>query len=203
MKKALIIIDIQNDFTQGGALEVPNADEIIPIINELQPDFDYVFATQDWHPANHGSFASNHVGKNPFDRIQLYGLEQTLWPDHCIQGSNGAEFHPDLETSHIQAIIRKGMDSKVDSYSGFYDNGRKRQTGLAGLLKGLEIKHLFFCGLAADYCVYFSIKDALAEGFKCILLTDATKPISEAAYKDIQKELISQGVQMIVAEDSI
>lgn len=197
MIKALIIIDIQNDFTEGGSLEVPNANEIIPIVNDLQKHFDLIIATQDWHPANHGSFASNHPGKKPFEVIKLNGLDQVLWPDHCIQGSHGAEFHPNLQTKKIHTIFRKGMDPEIDSYSGFYDNGQRKSTGLAGFLKGLEIEHLYFCGLAADYCVYYSIKDAIREGFKCSLFLDATKAISSDNYSSIKKELANLGVELI------
>ena len=201
MNEALIIIDIQRDFTRGGALEVPRGEEIIPLINQLQERFDFVFATQDWHPPAHRSFASNHEGREPFDVVELNGLEQTLWPDHCIQSTRGAEFHPALKTDKIQAIFRKGMDPDIDSYSGFYDNGHRRQTGLNGFLKGLEIKQLCFCGLAADYCVYFSIKDALQEGFDCTLFLDATKPISEPQFAEIKNELGQQGVQLITGKD--
>ncbi|MBK8504245.1 MAG: bifunctional nicotinamidase/pyrazinamidase [Saprospiraceae bacterium] len=197
MSQALLIIDIQNDFTEGGSLEVPGAHHIIPLVNQLQNQFELVIATQDWHPRDHGSFASNYSGKKPFEIIDLYGLEQVLWPDHCIQQNRGAEFHQELKTNKIQTIFRKGMDPKIDSYSGFYDNGHKKQTGLTGYLKGLRIQHLYFCGLAADYCVYYSIKDALAEGFKCSLFVEATKAISIARFDDIKKELKDLGVVLI------
>jgi nicotinamidase/pyrazinamidase len=200
MGQALIIIDIQNDFTEGGSLEVPGAHQIIPLVNQLQNQFEMVVATQDWHPADHGSFASNHTGQKPFEIIDLYGLEQVLWPDHCIQKSRGAEFHPELNTNKIQAIFRKGMDAKIDSYSGFYDNGHKKQTGLGGYLRGMDVQHLFFCGLAADYCVYYSIKDALAEGFKCSLFVDAVRAISITRFEAMKKELKDLGVALIVEE---
>lgn len=197
MNKALIIIDIQNDFTEGGSLEVPNANEIIPVVNDLQQQFELIFATQDWHPANHGSFASKHQGRKTFEVIDLNGLDQVLWPDHCIQGSQGAEFHIDLKTEKIQTIFRKGMDPEIDSYSGFYDNGHRRSTGLSGFLKGLQIEHLYFCGLAADYCVYYSIKDAIQEGFKCSLFLNATKAISDENLLLIKKELQNLGVELV------
>ena len=196
MKDALIIIDIQNDFTAGGSLAVPEGNEIIPIVNQLQNQFDLVVATQDWHPKNHGSFASNHPGKKAFETIDLNGLEQILWPDHCVQESPGAHFHPDLQTEKIQTIFRKGMDPAIDSYSGFYDNGHRKSTGLSGYLKGLEVKHLYFCGLAADYCVYYSLKDAIKEGFRCTLFSDATKAISVENFSVIKKELIQMGVEL-------
>ena len=202
MNHALLIIDIQNDFTEGGTLEVPDGNEIIPVVNKLQVQFELIIATQDWHPPDHGSFASNHAGKKPFQLTDLYGHEQVLWPDHCIQGSRGAEFHPELETHKIQAIFRKGMDPKIDSYSGFYDNGHQKQTGLTGYLKGLAIDHLFVCGLAADYCVYYSIRDALAEGFSCSLFVDATRAIEITRFDDIKKELEDLGVELISGSGS-
>ena len=197
MNRALIIIDVQNDFTPGGSLAVAEGDLIIPKINAWQKDFDLVVATQDWHPADHGSFASNHQGKKPFEEIDLFGLPQTLWPDHCLQGSAGAAFHPDLKTDKVSAIFRKGMDKKVDSYSGFFDNGHRHQTGLSGYLQGLEIDHLFFCGLAADYCVYFSIKDAVELGFHSTLFTNGTKPISHDRYEQQARELSDMGVELV------
>lgn len=197
MRKALIIIDLQNDFMAGGSLAVPEGEKIIPEVNRLQDDFDLIIATQDWHPANHGSFASQHPGKKPFETGDLNGLEQVFWPDHCIQGSHGALFHPDLRTEKINAIIRKGMDAGIDSYSGFYDNGRRKKTGLTGFLKGLDVDHLFFCGLAADYCVYYSIKDAIEEGFRCSLFLPATRALSHENFEEIKKELSEKKVELI------
>jgi len=133
--RALIIVDIQNDFTKGGSLEVPDGEAVVPIINDLQKYFELIVATQDWHPPDHKSFASNHKGRKPFETITLNGLEQVLWPDHCIQGSTGASFHGDLDMKKVSAIFRKGVDSEVDSYSGFYDNGHRRNTGLTGFLR--------------------------------------------------------------------
>ena len=195
--KALILIDIQNDFIPGGSLEVPHGDEIIPVVNELQDKFDLVVATQDWHPQNHVSFASNHDGKEPFDEIELDDIEQILWPDHCVQNSEGAEFHPDLKTKKVEAIIRKGMDPKIDSYSGFYDNGHKKSTGLAGYLREKNVDELYFAGLAADVCVYFSIKDALNEGFSVTLIEDATRAIDNDKFVEMKKELQEKGMKVI------
>src|SRR5690606_2099670 len=127
--RALIIVDIQNDFVTGGKLEVPNGEQIIPLVNMLSEKFDLVVATQDWHPQDHKSFASNHPGKAPFEKIMLEGLEQVLWPDHCVQGSRGADFHPQLQMDRVEAIFRKGMTTTIDSYSGFFDNGHKKATG--------------------------------------------------------------------------
>ncbi len=181
--KALIVVDVQNDFVPGGALAVNGGDEVIPVINELQPHFDLVVATQDWHPRNHKSFASNHPKRVPFETIDLNGLEQVLWPDHCIQGTSGAEFHPDLDTIRFEAIFRKGTDPEIDSYSGLYDNGRRKSTGLSGYLRERNVSKVFVCGLAADYCVYFTAKDLLTEGFKTFFIEDATRAISQDGYQ--------------------
>jgi nicotinamidase/pyrazinamidase len=197
--RTLVIIDVQNDFTPGGSLEVPGGDKIITIINAIQHKFDLVIATQDWHPQNHVSFASNHDGKKPFDKIEWHGMEQILWPDHCVQNSNGAEFHPELNLEKVEAIFRKGMDRKIDSYSGFYDNGHEKDTGLAGYLHGRKANNLWFCGLAADFCVQFSINDALDEGFSATLIEDATRPIDAGEFKRIKQELTKKGCKIITS----
>lgn len=194
--KALILIDIQNDFIPGGSLAVPKGDEIIPVVNRLQEKFDLVVATQDWHPKNHISFASNQNGKDPFDKIELEEMEQILWPDHCLQNSKGAEFHPDLNTTKVEAIIRKGMNPEIDSYSGFYDNGHKKSTGLAGYLREKGVDELYFCGLAADVCVYFSLKDALEEGFSATLIEDATRALDDDKFAEMKKELVDKGMKV-------
>jgi nicotinamidase/pyrazinamidase len=199
--KTLIICDVQNDFLPGGSLEVPKGDEIIPVINRVQQEFELVIATQDWHPSNHISFASNHPDKRPFDKIEWQGMEQVLWPDHCVQGSKGAEFHQALELNKVEAIFRKGMDSEIDSYSGFYDNGHKKDTGLAGYLRGRNSKELFFCGLAADVCVWYSILDACNNGFSVTLLEDATKPINMKDFEDIKKKMQQLGVRILFSAD--
>ncbi|HZL12463.1 MAG TPA: bifunctional nicotinamidase/pyrazinamidase [Prolixibacteraceae bacterium] len=195
--KALILVDVQNDFMPGGSLEIAGGDTIVPVINQLLPKFELVVATQDWHPANHKSFAGNHKGKKPFDTIELMGMQQVLWPDHCVQGTKGAEFHPQLETNKISAIFRKGINPEIDSYSGFYDNGHQQSTGLAGYLRDKGVKELYFCGLAADICVYFTIKDALAEGFKAVLIEDATCPLDENEFVKIRKELQEKDVEIM------
>lgn len=199
--KTLIIIDAQNDFMPGGALEVPRGDKIIPVINKIQPVFDLVILTQDWHPETHSSFASSHSGKEPFDTIEWQGQQQVLWPDHCVRESEGAEFHPALETKPAEAIFRKGMDPDIDSYSGFYDNGHKKTTGLAGFLRERGAKDLFFCGLAADVCVNFSVRDALSEGFSVTLIEDATQPIEEQKFQDIKKQLADKGCRFITHDE--
>ena len=199
--KALIIIDVQNDFLPGGALAVADGDAIIPIVNNLQSKFDLVVATQDWHPLNHKSFASNHIDKHHFDEILLNGLPQVLWPNHCVQGTTGANFSKDLNTNRISAIVRKGMDLEVDSYSGFFDNNKQTSTGLLGLLREKKVTDVYVCGLAADYCVYFTAKDAVAHGFNTFFIEDATKAISIEQYKQIKPELKKNKVVFISSKE--
>lgn len=199
--KALLVIDVQNDFLPGGSLAVPDGDAIVPVINVLAPQFDLVVATQDWHPPDHASFASNHEGREPFEQIELHGLPQTLWPDHCVQGSRGAELAAALETRRLEAIFRKGTDPAIDSYSGFYDNGHRKTTGLAGYLREKGARELYFCGLAADICVYFSMKDALEEGFPITLIEDATRPLVENDYRDQREALRQQDVSFVSSQD--
>lgn len=201
MTKALIIVDIQNDFTTGGALEVRQGETIIPIVNQLQAHFDLVIATQDWHPKNHKSFASNHAGKRPFEQIVLEGLDQVLWPDHCIQGTPGAAFHPALNLNRTEAIFRKGMDASIDSYSGFYDNGHRRSTGMAGYLRERGAQEVFICGLAGDYCAYYSAKDAISEGFTTFLIEDATRSIDDKGFIAAKADLKSLGGSIINSTD--
>ncbi|WP_423818852.1 bifunctional nicotinamidase/pyrazinamidase [Salinimicrobium sp. TIG7-5_MAKvit] len=191
--KTLIIVDAQIDFMPGGALEVKGGDRIIPVINQILPKFELVVATQDWHPKEHKSFAVNHPGKNEFEVIDLNGLEQKLWPVHCVQGTKGANFHPNLETKPIEAIFRKGMDPEIDSYSGFFDNGHKKITGLGGYLKERGAVELYFCGLAADICVYFSLLDALKAGFKATLIEDAAVPLLPEEFDKIREDIIRNG----------
>lgn len=200
--KALIIVDIQNDFVAGGSLEVPFGEQIIPLVNELSTSFELVVATQDWHPPSHKSFASNHGEKKPFDKIILGGLDQVLWPEHCIQGSSGAAFHQDLDMNRVEAIFRKGMDPDIDSYSGFYDNGHKKSTGLEGYLKARGVKEVYVCGLAGDYCVYFTAKDALHAGFKTYLIEDATRSINNKDFEKA-KEDIRRSAGVIIDSDQI
>jgi len=199
--RALLIVDVQNDFLPGGSLEVPGGAAVISVINSLQDNFDLVVATQDWHPSDHGSFASNHEGKEPMEKTQLNGLEQILWPDHCIQESKGAEFPEDLETKKIEAIFRKGMDNGIDSYSGFYDNGHKKSTGLADFLKGRNVVDLYVTGLAGDICVNYTVLDALKEGFKTKLIIDATRPVDEQDFKEAVENMKAKGADIIQSED--
>lgn len=199
--KALVIIDMQNDFIPGGSLAVTDGETIIPIINKLQEKFELVLATQDWHPRDHSSFAKNHPGKKEFENIQINKLEQTLWPVHCVQNSFGAEFHTDLNTQKFEAIFRKGTNKEMDSYSGFFDNAHLKSTGLAGYLEDKGVSTLYFCGLAADYCVYYSIMDALNEGFEAILIEDATKAISEEKFIEAKKEILQAGGSIITSKE--
>jgi nicotinamidase/pyrazinamidase len=201
LMKTLVVIDVQNDFMPGGPLEVAHGNAIIPIINKVQGFFDLVVATQDWHPKNHTSFASSHLNKKPFDKIVLHGLQQVLWPDHCIQGSSGAELHHDLESDRFAAIFRKGMNIEVDSYSGFYDNNHQLSTGLSGYLKDKGISDVYFCGLAADICVYYSMLDSILEGFSATLIEDASRPLYPDKFDDIKCELAKQGVRIIKSNE--
>ncbi len=195
--KALVIVDIQNDFMPGGPLEVPQGDKVVPMINNLQKYYDLVVATQDWHPANHISFASNHPGKKPFDEIKINGMIQTLWPDHCVQGTKGAELYPELDTRNIAAIFRKGMDPGIDSYSGFYDNDHITGTGLSVYLKDKGVSEVHFCGLAGDICVYYTIIDSINEGFISTLIEAATRPLDQNIYNKQKDELKTLDVRII------
>ena len=175
--RTLVLVDLQNDFLPGGALAVPGGDEVIPIANRLQERFDLVVATQDWHPLRHGSFASCYPGKKPGDLSELAGLPQVLWPDHCVQGTAGADFAEALETNRVEAIFRKGTDPRIDSYSGFFDNGHRKSTGLGDYLKGRGASEIYLLGLATDYCVKFTALDARKLGFRVSLVEDASRGV--------------------------
>lgn len=177
MAQALLVIDMQNDFCPGGALEVPGGDEIVPGINALMADFDTVILTQDWHPAGHSSFASEHAGKAPFDMVEMPYGPQVLWPDHCVQGSQGAAFHAGLATAPAQAIIRKGFRRQIDSYSAFFENDHATPTGLHGLLGERGISHLTMVGLATDFCVKYSAVDGAGLGYDVTLRDDLCRGI--------------------------
>ena len=194
---ALLLIDIQNDFMPGGRLAVPDGDAILPLVNALQPQFDLVVASQDWHPAGHRSFASSHPGQAAYDEITWQGLPQMLWPDHCVQATPGADLHPTLDTRRVEAIFRKGTDPDIDSYSAFFDNGHRKATGLAAYLRGRGVTRVYLAGLAADYCVYFSAKDALAEGFETIVLAEATRAISVEGWAAAQADLRQRGGHVV------
>jgi nicotinamidase/pyrazinamidase len=199
--KALILVDIQHDFLPGGALEVPEGDAIIPVANKVQEHFELVVATQDWHPSNHGSFASNHEGKEPMEKTELAGMEQVLWPNHCVQGSSGAAFPEQLNMNRVEAIFRKGMDPEIDSYSGFFDNGHKKSTGMADYLKGRKVDTVYVVGLAADVCVNYTLADALELGFNAVLIEDGTRPIDKQAYEKALKELKEKGLKIMKSSE--
>jgi nicotinamidase/pyrazinamidase len=173
----LVLVDIQNDFMPGGALAVADGDAIVPLVNRLAARFDHVVATQDWHPAGHSSFASSHPGHDPFSAVEMsYGI-QTLWPDHCVQGTRGADLHKDLLAGRAELIVRKGFRAGIDSYSAFMENDRRTSTGLAGYLRDRGFTRLFFAGLATDFCVGWSVQDARGAGFEAVLVADACRAI--------------------------
>jgi nicotinamidase/pyrazinamidase len=173
----LLVIDVQNDFCPGGNLAVPEGDRVVPVINRLAHRFQHVVATQDWHPSGHHSFASSHAGKQPYDTVEVAYGRQILWPDHCVQGTDGAEFHPDLALPHLELVIRKGFRPHIDSYSAIYENDHKTPTGLAGYLRERGIKRVFVAGLALDFCVRYSAEDARREGFDVVVIEDACRGI--------------------------
>ena len=198
MKKALLVIDVQNDFCPAGALEVAAGNEIIPYINEEMAKYDCVVLTQDWHPKGHSSFATSHEGKNPLELIKMPYGDQVLWPDHCVQGSKGAEFHPDLNIEQANAIIRKGSNPFIDSYSAFFENDRKTPTGLDGYLKSLEIEKINLVGLATDFCVNYSAQDAANLGYKVSVLEKMCRAIDlNGSLAAAKSEMQDCGVEFI------
>lgn len=176
----LLVIDVQNDFCPGGALAVNDGDAVVPTINRISQRFGHVVLTQDWHPAGHSSFASSHPGASPFESIAMPYGPQTLWPDHCVQGTDGAAFHPDLSTVSAELVIRKGFRREIDSYSAFYENDRQTPTGLAGYLRERGLARIFLVGLATDYCVYYSAVDARRLGFDAVVIESACRAIDLA-----------------------
>ena len=176
--KALILVDIQNDFLPGGALAVAEGDLVVPVANQLAPHFDLVVATQDFHPAEHGSFAPNHVDKSPYEVIDLHGLPQVLWPVHCVEGSPGADFAPGLDLDQVEYVFPKGTDPDIDSYSGFFDNGRRKSTGLGEFLQEKGVEEVFVMGLATDFCVKFTALDAVSLGFSTYLIRDGVRGVN-------------------------
>lgn len=175
---ALLLIDIQNDFLPGGALAVPDGDAVIAVVNRLQTRFDLVVATQDWHPADHGSFAANHPGRRVGELIELDGLEQRLWPVHCVQGTPGAELAAELDQSRVARVFRKGVDPNIDSYSGLFDNGHRRATGLGDYLREQGVQNVYLAGLATDYCVKFTALDCRQLGFNTYFIEDACRGVN-------------------------
>ena len=179
-KDALIVVDVQNDFCPGGSLAVKNGNEIIPVINKVQKNFNFIFYTQDWHPLDHSSFSTNNPGKDVFSTIDMFYGKQVIWPPHCVFNTEGAKFHKDLKVEEAKTIIRKGYRKEIDSYSGFYENDRKTPTGLHGILTDLGIKRVFICGLALDFCVNYTAIDAIKLGYEAIVLENATLPVNLA-----------------------
>ena len=190
---ALVVIDVQNDFCPGGALEVPGGDAVVPVINRIAPRLPVCILAQDWHPPGHLSFASSHEGKSPFETTTLAYGEQVLWPDHCVQGTDGAAFHRDLATDGADLVLRKGFRPSIDSYSAFYENDRSTVTGLSGYLRSRGISRLFFVGLATDFCVAYSALDGAREGFEVAVVEDACRGI------DLEGSLAAAWDQMAAA----
>ena len=201
--RALILVDLQNDFLRGGALAVPDGNLVLPIANRLADVFPYVAATQDWHPANHGSFASQHPGAQVGDVIELDGLPQILWPDHCVQHSHGAEFAAELRADLIHTVFCKGCDPRVDSYSGFYDNGHRHATGLGDDLRARKIKEIAVLGLATDYCVKLTVLDALREGFATSVVEDGCRAVELEAGDGAKalREMHEAGAKIVQSVD--
>lgn len=195
----LILIDLQNDFMPGGALPVPRGNEVLAVANRLAPLFEHVVATQDWHPDDHRSFASQHPGHKPGDIVQLAGLDQVLWPDHCVQESPGAEFHEGLDSSLVHAVFRKGTDRNLDSYSAFFDNAHRRSTGLGEHLRQRGVDEVYLLGLATEYCVKFSAMDAVALGMRTRVLHEGCRGI-DLSRGDVQRawdEMLEAGIDVV------
>ena len=195
--KTLVIVDVQNDFIKGGSLEVPEGQNVIEPINNIIKDYDLVIATKDWHPKDHVSFASNHKDKNIGDVIKVNGIDQTLWPDHCIQNSFGSDFPSNLDVSNVQKIIFKGNDSSIDSYSGFFDNRNIRATGLSEYLKQNGVLQVDCVGLATDYCLKYTALDSLSEGFQTRVIIDCIRGIDEKGCEMALEEMKSKGIKLI------
>ena len=197
----LLVVDVQNDFCPGGALAVAEGDAVVPVINRLAARFAHVLLTQDWHPPGHESFASSHPGRQPFETIQVAYGPQTLWPDHCVQGTRGAAFHDGLETTRAELIVRKGFRRGIDSYSAFYENDHATATGLTGYLRGRNFKRVYLTGLATDYCVHFSAVDAAKEGFEAVVVEDACRAIDlEGSLAAAKAAMAEAGVTFVTSE---
>ena len=195
--KTLVIVDLQNDFLNGGSLEIPNANEIIKPINDILDNYDLIVATKDWHPEDHLSFSSNHEGKSNGDTIRINGIKQVLWADHCIKDSDGSNFPVELDSDKIDKIIYKGMDSGIDSYSGFFDNSKNKSTGLSEFLKEKKIEKIDFVGLATEYCLKFTALDSISEGFYTRVITKCIKGIDSNDCRLAFEEMRSQGIVLI------
>ena len=194
----LLIIDVQSDFCSGGKLAVADGDAVVPVINQLAKRFQHVALTQDWHPSNHSSFATSHPGSAPFDIVSMPYGKQTLWPDHCVQGTPGAAFHSQLETERAELVIRKGFRREINSYSAFYENDRRTPTGLAGYLRECGLQQIFLVGLATDFCVYYSAVDARRLGFAAVLIETGCRAIDLAGSLDAAwRGMAAAGVQRV------
>ncbi|WP_233863323.1 bifunctional nicotinamidase/pyrazinamidase [Paraburkholderia adhaesiva] len=198
----LLLVDLQYDFMPGGALAVADGDEVVPVVNRLAQGFEHVVLTQDWHPAQHVSFAANHAGRQPFETITLPYGEQVLWPTHCVQGTEGAALHRGLDVPHARAVIRKGHHADVDSYSAFLEADRTTPTGLAGYLRDTGVKRVYCCGLATDYCVAWSALDARAAGFEVVLIEDASRAIDlNGSLAAAWQQLLAAGVRRTQSDE--
>jgi len=197
----LLVVDVQNDFCPGGALAVPQGDEVVKPINRLAQSFAHVILTQDWHPRGHHSFASTHPGRRPFEVIAAAYGPQVMWPDHCVQGSAGADFHPGLHVPHAELVLRKGFRRSIDSYSAFYENDRKTPTGLAGYLRERGFRRVVLAGLATDFCVRYSAEDARREGFTAVVAEDACRGIDiDHSMDETHRSFARSGVELAVAD---
>ena len=202
MTEALLIIDVQNDFCPGGALAVPEGDRVVPLINAMQDRFDAVVLTQDWHPAEHSSFAANHAEAEPFSMVEMPYGPQVLWPVHCVQGSTGAEMHPELDTTRADLVIRKGFRAEIDSYSAFFENDHLTVTGLTGYLRERGIESVTLAGLALDFCVKFSALDAVKQGFRARIVEDACRAIDLDGSRAVaMDEMHAAGVGIVQSTD--
>jgi nicotinamidase/pyrazinamidase len=196
----LLVVDLQNDFCVGGALSVPGADEVVPTINRLAARFAHVVLTQDWHPPGHSSFASAHAGRRPFETITLDYGPQTLWPDHCVQATPGADFHPGIEAAHAELVLRKGFRPEIDSYSAFLENDQRTPTGLGGYLRERSFRRVALVGLAFDFCVFWSARDARRLGFEAVVVEDACRAIDPGSAERAHRELAELGVASAAAD---
>ncbi len=202
--RAFLVIDVQNDFCPGGALAVPGGDEVVPRINELAGRFEHVLLTQDWHPPGHLSFASSHAGKAPYETVELAYGSQILWPDHCVQGTPGAAFHPELRLDRAELVLRKGFRRAIDSYSAFFENDHRTPTGLAGYLRERGVETLYLAGLATDFCVQYSALDGRAVGFEVYVVEDAVRGIdTQGSLEEAWRQMDAAGVRVVSAEEVV
>jgi nicotinamidase/pyrazinamidase len=200
---ALVLVDLQNDFMPGGSLAVDEGDRVVPLANELMSRYELVIATQDWHPPEHVSFAANHPGSSPGDVVDVHGLKQELWPPHCVRDTQGARFHADLHIDRVHEIVRKGVDPEIDSYSAFFDNARMRATGLEQLLRAHDVDQVHLMGLATDFCVRFSVLDALDLGFETVVIEDGCRGVELEAGDSARAldEMREAGARVVRSEE--